>query len=69
MSLEDLVASAHLPVDDLVDLLEAAVDDRPTIELWSGAPLLHRDCSARRASRSRVALFESASVYPRPARV
>lgn len=33
MSIEDLVASAQLPVDDLRDLLEAAVDDRPTIEL------------------------------------
>ncbi len=33
LSLADLVASAHLPVDDLVGLLKAAVDDRPTIEL------------------------------------
>jgi Zn-dependent peptidase ImmA (M78 family)/DNA-binding XRE family transcriptional regulator len=33
MSIQDLVASAQLPVDDLLELLEAAVDDRPTIEL------------------------------------
>lgn len=33
LSIQDLVASAHLPIDDLADLLEASVDDRPTIEL------------------------------------
>lgn len=29
----DLVASAHLPVNDLLDLLEASTDSRPTLEL------------------------------------
>lgn len=33
MSVEDLVDAAHLPLEDLLGLLEAAVDDRPTIEL------------------------------------
>jgi Zn-dependent peptidase ImmA (M78 family)/transcriptional regulator with XRE-family HTH domain len=30
---EKLIREAHLPLDDLLDLLEAAVDDRPIIEL------------------------------------
>lgn len=33
LDLEQLITSACLPVPDLLDLLEAAVDDRPTIEL------------------------------------
>ena len=33
ISVEDLVRSAHLPVDDMRDLLAASVDDRPIIEL------------------------------------
>ena len=33
ISVEDLVRSAHLPIDDMHDLLEASVDDRPIIEL------------------------------------
>lgn len=33
ISVEELVHSAHLPIDDMHDLLEAAVDDRPIVEL------------------------------------
>lgn len=33
LSIEDLVESAQLPVEDVLSLFEAAVDDRPTIEL------------------------------------
>ena len=33
LSVDDLVRSAHLPIDDMHDLLEAAVDDRPIVEL------------------------------------
>ena len=33
VSVEDLVRSAHLPIDDMHDLLAAAVDDRPIVEL------------------------------------
>lgn len=33
VSVEDLIDSAYLPLDDLMDLLQAAVDDRPIIEL------------------------------------
>ena len=33
VSVEDLVRSAHLPIDDMRDLLEASLDDRPIIEL------------------------------------
>ena len=33
VSVEDLVRTAHLPIDDMHDLLAAAVDDRPIVEL------------------------------------
>ena len=33
VSVEDLVYSAHLPINDMTGLLEAAVDDRPIVEL------------------------------------
>ena len=33
ISVEDPVRSAHLPIDDMHDLLAASVDDRPIVEL------------------------------------
>jgi Zn-dependent peptidase ImmA (M78 family) len=33
IAIESIVRSAHLPLDDMLDLLEAAVDHHPIIEL------------------------------------